>query len=692
MIRNPEGIWINSDEFRREAIHFGKYGVYTNAPIGTQDYLDYWSEQHDRCVNGYSVGGSKITGHHYFYLNFSRIKIETKVGNRTKKETNFPLFWNGDYNWFWCVEIARYGMSEQEYLGLDLDVKIADLGGNLDLITGKARRKGFSFKNSAMLANVFVNDRETDNLILASDSAYLYPKGTMSMMKSHLHFLDEHTEFRRSKLIDTQKHVVAGFKRKIQGVEIDDGRLNHVRAMTVRDNADKGRGVDSNIIVMEEGGTFPNLIDTYEAIKPSTGTGLSRTGQILIHGTASKDLEGNTADFIQMFYNPERWGLLPFNNIWDEDSERSTCSFFFPDFWGKPGFFDEQGNDDVKGAMKFEIDKRNKMKEKSDSSSLLGYVIERPFNPGEAFLISVDNDFPGIELRKRLQTICQKDDRGVEAFKKVGDAVTLKDEGDRIVPKIDLAGNLNPIWRLDQDINHREGAVVIYEYPQSDSPFGYYKIGYDPYRHDKSQGDSFASIIVYKGMDEFTVGGDIIVAEYYGRPETYDEADAICAKLARLYNAEVMYENEITHTKDYFKNNNLLKYLSQQPQAAIDAVIKDSKVRRVYGVHMSDKLKDVGAKYVKKWLLEVRDVDEHGNEIKNLDVIWSPGLIEELIRYNRKGNFDRVSALFCLMFAIEESPAKRREAERDKEKLLNKLTERYTNLTDGKNTRHFSKF
>lgn len=690
-LRNKEGIWVNSDEFRREAIHFDKHGVYCTAPYGTQDYVDYWRTQHERCIDGYSVGGAKITGHHYFYLNFSRIKIETMVGNRSKKEVGFPLFWNGDYNWFWAVEIARYGMSEVEYNSLLLDVRIADLGGGLDLITGKSRRKGFSFKNSAMLANNFVNMRGTDNLVAASSSTYLYPKGTMSMMKDHLHFLDEHTEFRRNKLIDRRDHVMCGVKRKINGVEIESGRKNHVRAMSFKDDPDKGRGSDSYLIVMEEGGTFPNLIDSYEALKPATGTGLHRTGQILIHGTASKDLEGNTADFIQMFYNPERFGLLPFYNIWDEDSERSTCSFFFPDQWGKPGFFDEQGNDDVKGALKFEIDKRNKIKANSDSSALLGYVIERPFNPGEAFLISVDNDFPTIELRKRLQEISQKDDKGVEAFRKVGDAVILKQDGDKVVAEIDLVGNLSPIWRRDQDVKFREGAVVIYEHPRNDTPFGYYKIGYDPYRHDQAQDPSFASILVYKGIDDLSGGGDKIVAEYYGRPETYDKVDEICVKLAIYYNAEVMYENEVTHTKDYFKNKNLLKYLSRQPQAAIDSVIKDSKVRRVFGVHMSDKLKDTAAKFVKKWLLEVRDIDEDGKEIKNLDMIWSPGLLEELIRYTRKGNFDRVSALFCLMFAIEESPAALRKAEQDKEKLLSKLTERYNNLTH-EITRNFSRF
>lgn len=683
MIRNEDGYWINSQVFREEAINFEKNGYYTKAPKKSPEWMEYWLEQHRRAREGYSVGGVKITGHHYFYLNFCQIKRPKKVGRQSRNIVGFPDFWAGDYNWFWAIDIARYGMDKKDYDALNLDINIADLSGGLDVITGKARRKGFSYKVSGILANVFANETNTDNLIVASDSAYLYPKGTMSMVKDHIHFMDQHTEFRRAKLIDTKAHIQCGFKKRMGGVEVEDGRKNHIRALTLKDNPDKGRGSNTHYVMMEEGGTFPNLIDSYEAIKPSTEAGADRTGQIIIYGTSSKDIDGNTADFIDMFYNPEKWGLLPIYNIWDEDSEDSTCSFFFPDYWGKIGFIDDQGNDSVQEAIDYEVEKRNVIKSTGDSASLLGYVVERPFNPGEAFLIAVDNDFPTIELRKRLQYITQKGTDGIERYKKVCEPVYLHEAGDQVKDTPDWDGNLSPIWRLNQDVQDQSGAAVIIRRPREDMPFGYYKIGYDPYRQDKSGGPSFASILVYESRDDNLERGDEIVAFYFGRPETYDDADKMCLKLAKYYNAEVMYENEVTHPKDYFKSKNALNYLARQPTNAINAVIKDSKVQRVYGMHMTDKLKDTAAKYVKKWLLEVRTYDEDGNPILNLDNIWDPGLIEELIRYNRKNNFDRVSALFMLMYAIEEEPATLRTKERDKEEIVNQLAERYNRMTHG---------
>ena len=69
---------------------------------------------------------------------------------------------------------------------------------------------------------------------------------------------------------------------------------------------------------------------------------------------------------------------------------------------------------------------------------------------------------------------------------------------------------------------------------------------------------------------------------------------------------------------------------------------------------MVDKLKDAGEKYLKAWLLTERDTDEFGKKILNLDTITDIGLLQELIAYNRNGNFDRVMAFMMIMFQLEE--------------------------------------
>ena len=77
-VRNRDGIWINTNLFREEALHFEKYGYYCPHTWGSPAWKEYWDEQIRRCVEGYCTGGACITGYHYYYLNFTRIKAINK--------------------------------------------------------------------------------------------------------------------------------------------------------------------------------------------------------------------------------------------------------------------------------------------------------------------------------------------------------------------------------------------------------------------------------------------------------------------------------------------------------------------------------------------------------------------------------------------------------------------------------------
>ena len=163
-------------------------------------------------------------------------------------------------------------------------------------------------------------------------------------------------------------------------------------------------------------------------------------------------------------------------------------------------------------------------------------------------------------------------------------------------------------------------------------------------------------IIVYKGVH---VGGhfrQVIVAEYVGRLKTPEDIDELALRFAILYNTQVMYENEIPGTKNYFRRKHALKYLALQPDAVISKNIKKSKTNRVYGCHMNAALKGAGERYTKEWLLTIIDYDEEGKPITVIDRLYSMRLIEELISYYSKGNFDLVSSLFMCMIQVQEEP------------------------------------
>jgi hypothetical protein len=141
-----------------------------------------------------------------------------------------------------------------------------------------------------------------------------------------------------------------------------------------------------------------------------------------------------------------------------------------------------------------------------------------------------------------------------------------------------------------------------------------------------------------------------------------------------------MHENEVTGVKNYFRRIKRLNLLAIQPDAVISKNVKKSKVARVYGCHMTPQLKDAGERYVKDWLLSVLDYDENGNQIRVIDRIYSIRLLEELIAYNRKGNFDLVSSLFMCMFQVQEEKLGKEYDKKKEHKNAKKLLAMIDNM------------
>ena len=711
MIRNENGKWINSNIFRQEAIKFQKNKTYTTAPFGTPDWMEYWEEQLKRCISGYEVREEdgrihKITGHHYFYLNFTQIQIVEENGEDdesavAEKKTQNPDFWDGDYDYFWSLEIARNGLftkntqvpstpeerkewnalqkqlrilkkelknntkGNKEYeeikkkrdhiskrvlyrLGLRVKPHLDYLDGGYHMIVGKSRRKGYSYKDGAICANVYNTQRNAQIIIGAFEKKFLYPKGTMGMASDYLNFLNEHTGWAKSRdYVDKVDHKKASYAEKKNGITVEKGYQSEIFALTFKDNPDAARGKDGKIFLLEEAGAFPNLKDSFNAIVPALGAGRFITGQIIIFGTGG-DMESGTVDYADMFYNPIAYRIMPFINIWDENADNTTCGFFHPVTWNMEGFYDSQGNSDVEGATEFELERRKEKMEAASSSTIVEkHMQEFPFSPSEAFLTVSTNNFPVVELRNQLNKVRAEHLQTIK-----GTPVYLERKEGKVVARPDLEGKLKPIYNYKVKQDDISGCPIIYEYPVDNTPKGLYKIGFDPYQQD--EGSSLAAIYVYKSIHSGTYSKNIIVAEYVGRPQEADDVSRIASMLADLYNAEIMHENEVSHVKNYFRRIKRLDQLAVQPDAVISKNVKASKVARVYGMHMNEQLKDAGEKYIKDWLLQVRDYDENGNAILNLETIYSIGLLEELILYNRKGNFDRVMAFMQVMFQCQE--------------------------------------
>ena len=642
----------NTHEFSRAGKHFLEHGFYCGDPQGSAAYFEYWAEELRRCTDGYSVGDVSITGHHYFYLNYVQIKLTDK-GN--KKILSFPNFWDGDYEYFWLQEIARNGIDPVDYKRLNLSTFVdkAHMDGSRHLIVGKARRKGFSYKNAALVTNTFNTERNSYTLLCAFDKKYLYPKGIMAMVTDNMNFLNEHTGWaKRRQVVDKQNHRRASYLEYMSGQQVEKGYKSEVEAITFKDNPDAARGKDASIVIFEECGAFDNLKASYLATKPTVEDGGITTGQMILFGTGG-DMAGGTIDFESMFYNPEAYNLLPITNIWDEGADHTTCGYFFPAFKNKIGHMDVNGNSDMDGARQSEDAKREQIKRASKDAGVLDkHITEYPFTPKEAFLQHTSNIFPTaalMEWRNELMRSGMFKSLAVPGHLVQGkDGIKLKPD-DRLRPVLKF-----PVQRGDDTT----GCVVMYQSPYKENgevPRDLYIIAHDPYAQD-GRGQSLGAAYVIKRVNALSQPDDMIVASYIGRPDTQDEYNNTLFLLAKYYNARIGFENDRGEVIPFAKRHKLMQHLL--PEVEIFDKTDNVRIRKLgrsYGMSMGSKERKGQAEiYLRDWLKTPRGRNESGEIRLNLHQIYDIALIDELVKYNRRGNFDRVSALMVGMFHLKD--------------------------------------
>ena len=657
-------MWINTELFRTEAKNFVKYGRYCDDPPGSMGFMDYWNEQTNRCMNGYSVGGKEITGDHYFYLNFDQIKLTTDDDDAgvTKKRVRFkskivtfPDFWDGDYDYYWHLAIAEKGIEQDKLAQIHIAQKPLWTDGGHHVMCGKARRKGFSYKNAAKAANRYNTLKNSITLIGAFDKKYLYPNGTMSMVVDSLNFLNEHTAWtKRRAVTDRMEHVKASYKEMLNGQYVEKGYKSQIIAVTFADNPDAARGKDASLILLEECGAFNNLRSSYLATQSTVEDGAMITGQIILYGTGG-DMEGGTIDFESMFYNPEPYNIYPIENVWDEGAQNTFCGFFFPDFQNKKGFIDKEGNSNTEDAKIYEEAKRDEIRRTAKSPAILDkYVTERPFNPREAFLRTSGNIFPTVaisEWRNHVYTHSLYKNLAVHGF------MAYNAEGKTIFKPSDAA---RPVAKFPHDKgDNLHGCVVTYQSPFTGAdgtvPDNLYMICCDPYAQDEGGGKSLGAAFVIKRINSLSSPDDMIVASWVGRPGTQDDYNDTLFMLSDYYNARIGFENDRGNIIEYAKRKHLLKRLLEEVEI-IDKreKINIRKLGRSYGMSISNKeRKGQGEIYFRDWLTMKRAKGEDGKEKLNLHYIYDLALLDELIRYG-SGNFDRVSAMIVGMYHMKD--------------------------------------
>lgn len=240
-ITMDQSLDFNPDDFREMAIIYNTTGRYTEYPKGRKLYNDLWDREYDRCENGLTIGKYRLTGDHYFFLNYYRMDIinEDAIAGAGRSEA-FPGFLSKQYEFFHYVEMAEK---------LHKDICIL-----------KARGIGLSEIVASLAVRPYTTHRGYKVLLTCSADTKLTP--LKNKCWKNLDWLNTHTNggMRHARLVVNNADTKRASLKTPDGIEYGWGsEINSV----VADTSDKIRGDRIDRLIYEEAGSNKNLTESW---------------------------------------------------------------------------------------------------------------------------------------------------------------------------------------------------------------------------------------------------------------------------------------------------------------------------------------------------------------------------------------------------------------------------------------------
>lgn len=658
--------FINTELLQEVGLYYDKHKVFTNYKVDSIPHRQFRKREQYRRENGFdapclqledgTIKNIHITGSHYNFLNYVRIEqldkrtITKGNTNTAKKYYARPLFI--DSQW-WVFNILEFAEKNGFHLLID-----------------KTRRGGFSYMMAADSANAVNCESRKVVIHVAADKKYLTQTGGLTdFAVNDLKFYEENTPFVRGIFSSVKSDFRLGYKLA-NGVEADKSWRSSLISVSAANNPDCAIGKDAVKVKVEEVSTMDNFDEFMNVTEPAMRTGAYTTGMLCAWGTATS---GNMQVFEQNFYDVKGFNFMPFENVWDKDSRNETCGFFKPYCWGLQGEIDgvagvdKDGNSNIRVGL--EIAKRERIKKKETVkkySDYINYLGQYANFPSESFSSASENIFSSEELSAWEDRLRVDSDLHfyVDGMLELNDAnkvvfksnAKLASEGKKIydyIIGVPRRGHEDPHgcirrWFAPEyeEITTNDGKHI------KQIPEGLYSINYDPVGVNKDKDEitnkhSHNSIMVWMNPHYLNGYKQKMVAAYYGRPDTLEEADKICYYLAVYYNCVGTTNVEVNRgeTVSNFRKWNALKFLSCEPFEVFDASFK-GKVNTTYGYNISGEQHKLDCvRLTKEFLYEEIGKDEFGNPIRNFHRIYDYQTILELKKWSNKGNYDRVSSI-----------------------------------------------
>lgn len=660
-LTNPH-ILEDMDFFREKALFFEKHGKYTHLtpnPNPKSEYGTFWKQELHRWKYGLvrPSDGEWIPGELYFYWNYSPIWLVEQAGTQSdgtksqgERVRKFAKPWLGDYLFHHYVEQCKRRGKHGKML--------------------KCRGVGASFKAASWSPrNIYVYPGSGNpNFHLASDKGFLSgDKGIWGKIVDCLDWIAETTPLERMRVVDragSTLEIQLGFKDEY-GVR--KGNLASVHGISLKDNPDKARGIRGPLIHYEEDGLFNNLEKAWNVNRKAVEDGNTTFGFMIAMGTGG--VEGGSFEGSEkLFYSPGAYNVYGIPNVFDKNANGDTlCGFFWGAYMNRKNCYDEEiGEPDViKALIEILLDRHLVKYSSTDPSAITQKKAEECITPQDAIMRTEGTVFPVSDLKDYLETIMVRKEAFL-AEHYVGELVRTSDGK----LKWRLNNDKFPLRSYDKDNANREGCLEIFEMPSENAngeiAHGRYIAGIDPI-----DADSGTSLFSIKIMDLFV---DRIVAEFTGRPRLAEEAYEISLRMLEFYNAVANYEKNLKGLFSYFDKKNALFRLCDTPQ-----ILKDMQLTKDMGygntskgTHANLEVNKWGRVLQANWQISPVEDEENPGKLK-LHTLRGLAYIEECIKWNSDGNFDRVSAAGMLFILREDRYKRTQSAIANKDKQIDTL-------------------
>lgn len=617
-INKYRGLDFNPSWFTEARDTFIRTGHYTRFRRNSRSWRAFWKEQFIRCKYGMTSHGYTITGDHYYFLNFYRLKDLDNVEEAGMgRQEIFPNFLEGQYEWFHYLKLAR---------------KL-----RMNACMMKARGAGYSEIEASIISNSYNVIKGSINVCTAFAQTQL--DKLLEKVWANINWLYYNTDGGMAHLSQAKN---SNYLRRASHYEIRDGQKIEVGWGSqiqgiITDKPGKLRGDRTDILMFEECGLWPQFTKAYTQADALVGQIGKQWGLRLMGGTGGESgaqMEG----LRKMYYEPQLFGVLPYRHNFTKNGEYAITSFFLPAFRTikELSLLDSRGwLDDEDGKAYF--NKTRDLKAQ-DPEEFTTFCAEYCFDGEEAFSLEGNNKFNKILIAEQLASIrihkdSPKPERGtLEYIFKNGQHSRENITGLRWIKNNngDVQIIEHPIWT--QVSYDEEGNELKYEKMN-----GLYVAGIDSI--DLGMEDTSAltkdpsNFCIVIKRRQFGLKDPTYVAMYKARPNDVRDAYKTAIKLLQYYNCKANLEATRVSMLSWAREKKYLNYFMYRPVATYPA--GNNPKRRTIGTPASVAIIDHQTDLIRDY---VNDFCHN---------IWFEEMLDELSRYTdeMKRKFDIIAAM-----------------------------------------------